>query len=682
MFQMKWAIVLVFVSCHEAIVSAFLGLKPQEVTVPDVTASELLAILAKGRLSGCHQVLLTQARAPDNLEAIAKLMTEKTKRPLIAYDVMSFTTEASPGTVTGRPTPHIDFEYNIYCVAYFVIAEKIFLKEALRVIPRSDWFPGAKRYFVSYCGESFNVQEILEDQVFAKSYNTLYLSPAFGPNGTRHHEATFHLLSNCPFCSGGEPEVLVRSRWSPRRGFQNPKTELFPDLFRDCNGHVFRAVTLDFPPFMHYRHGSSTTPVTKLDCLDVRIMDSIARHLNFSYNVYEPVDGKWGYQLPNGSWTGVIGTIERYEADFSMDISITADRDYYVDFTIGYHTEPLTFVTSKPQPLPQWLSLVRPYQLYVWVCFLGALALAGPCYWLLLRAAPEETKDSKNHTIVTASFIIFATLITQSQRWPRASSARLYAALWVLFSLVATTSYVGNLTAFLTVPALSPTVDSLEELSRSTFVWGIASYGAADYQLFRSSKVPLYQKIFKSLDMCPSVEDCIQRTLDERYAYISWRTYLRDAIATSFTDRNGDSRVYMAKEDFFPGEFGFTVQKGSPLKRPFDGVIRRLLEGGFVAKWLSEIIEQHTLETRRREEVGLCVSLVVCLCVRGLGLTLTVHHLQGIFFVYVVGVILALLTLFHCQYVIIFNKYIYHVRDSSLSSSSFFVEKMHQQIKA
>lgn len=65
--------------------------------------------------------------------------------------------------------------------------------------------------------------------------------------------------------------------------------------------------------------------------------------------VHEPADGKWGYQLENGSWTGVIGTVERYEADASMDILITADRDEYVDFTIGYHTEPLTFVTTKPR---------------------------------------------------------------------------------------------------------------------------------------------------------------------------------------------------------------------------------------------------------------------------------------------------------------------------------------------
>ena len=57
--------------------------------------------------------------------------------------------------------------------------------------------------------------------------------------------------------------------------------------------------------------------------------------------------------------------------------------------------------------------------------------------------------------------------------------------------LVVTISYISTLTAFLTVPTLSPTLDSLQQLVKSDFSWGIADYGAADYQLFKSSKVLL-----------------------------------------------------------------------------------------------------------------------------------------------------------------------------------------------
>ncbi|KAK7073010.1 hypothetical protein SK128_012676 [Halocaridina rubra] len=276
--------------------------------------------------------------------------------------------------------------------------------------------------------------------------------------------------------------------------------------------------------------------------------------------LYEPADGQWGYQLSNGSFTGVLGVVQRYEADFSMDISITAEREEVIDFTIGFHSEPLSFVTSKPQPLPQWLALIRPYQLYVWICFAVAVTLAGPIYYFLLRT-------TNNPTYFTSSaFVMFATLVNQGCRWPQTTSVRVYCIFWIFFSMIATMSYVGNLTAFLTVPEMSPTVDNLEELSRSSFVWGINDYGAADYQLFKSSKVPLYQRIFRGLTFCPSLVECVQRTLDRRFAFISWRTYLRDVIATNFTEKTGYTPVYLSKESFWPGDIGYAMQKGSPMK--------------------------------------------------------------------------------------------------------------------
>ena len=65
--------------------------------------------------------------------------------------------------------------------------------------------------------------------------------------------------------------------------------------------------------------------------------------------VFEPADGTWGFQHPNGSWSGVVGDVARFEADTSMNIAITTDRGEDVDFTIGYTIDPLTFVISKPQ---------------------------------------------------------------------------------------------------------------------------------------------------------------------------------------------------------------------------------------------------------------------------------------------------------------------------------------------
>ncbi|KAG7163529.1 Glutamate receptor ionotropic, delta-2-like 8 [Homarus americanus] len=579
----------------------------------------LLGEVAGGRLAACHPIILTHnITASPRLHTILIGLQQSMANAFLTYDVETYLNDSPPSLPLLRHRP-----------------------------PKSDdWFPGATRYFVCCTGSSSSlaINTLEEEPSILASYNTLYVTHNSYHDPQDNRSWSLHLLSNCPFCRSGEPEVILRNKWSPWRGLQH-HTDLFPDLFSDCNGHVFRAVTLNFPPFSHYSSGNSTHPLAMEDCLDKRIVDSVAQVHNFTYEVYEPADGLWGYQVDNGSFTGVLGEVERNIKDFSLDLSVTAEREVVIDFTVGYHWEPLTFVTSKPQPLPQWLALVRPYQAYAWLSFLLLLAAAGPTYWLLQKLS------GSSHSFLGSILHMYGAMLTQGRRWPSSSAVRVFSASWLFFCLVVTVSYVGNLTAFLTVPALSPTVDSLEELVDSNFVWGINDFGAADYQLFKTSKVPLYQEIFRGLTFCPSLVECVQQALDERFAFISFQTYLRDAIAMHFIDKSGDTQVYLAKESFFPADTAYAMQKGSPMKRVFDGILKRLLGGGFVSKWMSTLIEEHTLATRRKAAAASALSGETEAVLEGNQLSLTLHHLQGVFYIYAVGLLLSALT-FTCELIL------------------------------
>ncbi|XP_071527933.1 glutamate receptor ionotropic, delta-1-like [Panulirus ornatus] len=597
-------------------------------------AAHLLAEVAGGRLASCHAILLTYSPSSARLHYVLGAVQRTMTHSFLVYDVETFVKNSPPELpILGRRPPH---SHGTYCIAFYILAPLSLVVTALTTIPKSDWFPGAIKHFVCYPGTSLTISTLEDEPSLLEAYNTLYVghNPHYLPEDPR----TWHinLLSNCPFCPGGRPEIILRNRWSPGRGFQED-SDLFPNLFLDFNGHTFRAVTNSFPPFSHYSSGNSTHPLAMEDCLDKRIVDAVAKVHNFSYQVFEPEDGLWGYQLENGSFTGVLGEIQHYKADFSLDLSITAEREEVIDYTIGYHWEPLTFVTSKPQPLPQWLALVRPYQAYVWLCFLLLLTVAGPIYWLLQKLS------GGSQSLGEAAFLMYASMFAQGRKWPSSTTVRLYSVFWLLFCLVVTVSYVSNLTAFLTVPALSPTVDTLEELVDSNFVWGINDFGAADYQLFKTSKVPLYQEIFRGLTFCPSLVECIQQALDERFAFISFQTYLRDAIAMHFIDKNGDTQVYLAKGSFFPADTGFAVHQGSPMKRVFDRTLRRLLEGGFVSRWMMMLIEKHTLATRR--EASRAAAERGESKAPSTQLSLTMYHLQGVFLVYAAGLLLCAILL-------------------------------------
>ena len=37
--------------------------------------------------------------------------------------------------------------------------------------------------------------------------------------------------------------------------------------------------------------------------------------MNFTYSVIEPPDGQWGARFPDGSWSGMVGMVQREEVD-------------------------------------------------------------------------------------------------------------------------------------------------------------------------------------------------------------------------------------------------------------------------------------------------------------------------------------------------------------------------------
>uniref|UniRef100_A0A6A7FPU6 Glutamate receptor ionotropic, kainate 5-like n=1 Tax=Hirondellea gigas TaxID=1518452 RepID=A0A6A7FPU6_9CRUS len=560
------------------------------------------------------------------------------------------------------------------CVSYVLFCSLQVADQLYTHISRSDWFLGIRRYVLWYGGQPTLAPDIASLPGLMAAFDIAYLV-------SNDKAAGFTVLATCPFCDSGNAAVVTMGKWQPDVGL-TPGKDFFPPLYDNFKNHQFRAVTLDFSPFIDFVNNGHGKPLTEVVGVDILIMDTMAQVLNFTYQVYQPADGQWGYQLPNKSWTGVIGTVQRYEADFSMDILITGDRDESVDFTIGFHPEPLTFVTTKPSPLPQWLSLVRPFEWLVWCLLAASLLVATPIMWILqygaTKAAAPSLDSRTGQQAVAATELpdksrvgdagspfldagdtIFRIFLRQSAELSHPSSVQIFSGFWILFSFVLTISYVCNLTAFMTVPALSPTLNSLEELISSDFSWGVYSYKAADYQLFKSSKAPLYQTVFKSLKFCPTTKECLQWALDKQYAYITWLTLARDSMARHFTDRHGDTGLHIARDVFFPGEFGFTLQKNSALKAPFDGVIRKLLEGGFVKKWLTQFIESNKKKGKQK-------SLDAALEAAGgdpknlasaeeANKKLTTYHLQGVFIIYGLGLVMATFT-FAVEYLMTYKK--------------------------
>ncbi|KAK8374763.1 hypothetical protein O3P69_012536 [Scylla paramamosain] len=110
----------------------------------------------------------------------------------------------------------------------------------------------------------------------------------------------------------------------------------------------------------------------------------------------------------------VIGAVQRLEADFSLNVAFTGDRERVIDYTLGYYNDPLTFCTSPPRPLPRVLALVRPFHPEVWAGFVVALVAVGSLYY----AARKLENSSSSVPSFLATFLkIYGSCLTQSQKW-------------------------------------------------------------------------------------------------------------------------------------------------------------------------------------------------------------------------------------------------------------------------
>ena len=75
----------------------------------------------------------------------------------------------------------------------------------------------------------------------------------------------------------------------------------------------------------------------------------------------EPKDGSWGVTVINESWDGIVGELQRHEADFSLNLTPTSERLKVISFTVVYTYDGLVILSLKSEPLSQQLALTRPF---------------------------------------------------------------------------------------------------------------------------------------------------------------------------------------------------------------------------------------------------------------------------------------------------------------------------------
>ncbi|GFS48594.1 putative glutamate receptor [Trichonephila inaurata madagascariensis] len=129
----------------------------------------------------------------------------------------------------------------------------------------------------------------------------------------------------------------------------------------------------------------------QLNGLIGQVINLVSSKLKFQYEIQKPPDNEFGVRKKDGNWTGLLGILQRKEADMVFSIAVTEERSQVVDFSIPYTFEDATFIVRKPAPLIQMIS--KSYS----TCLLSYLAIP-------FHPRPIQTFEELSEAVKSGNF--------------------------------------------------------------------------------------------------------------------------------------------------------------------------------------------------------------------------------------------------------------------------------------
>lgn len=315
----------------------------------------------------------------------------------------------------------------------------------------------------------------------------------------------------------------------------------------------------------------------------VEVLLSLAKSFNFTVRLstLPPDDAVFGTEMKDGNYNGLIGALQRKQADIALAaFSITDERLKVVDFSevIGYSGMNIYAQRNSSLESIGWDTFVRSFHWETWLAILTLLGVMTVGLWVIVRQQANEDQHFAKGSNV--AFILFSCLVQQGS-WILPTTGRAQAVLWLFWftSVVLYASYTAILTSFLTVSTVTPPFSTLQEAVKAPG-WKIGMLkGTATPKILQRSKKEGYQKVYEGLVRDPSLFcDSREAGLD-RIMSDSKFSFMADRDAMSYLIR-GNCSVKEMTENFLAGFSHMGYRKHLPYAEVINRGLVKLESGG------------------------------------------------------------------------------------------------------
>ncbi|KAL7201217.1 hypothetical protein ACSBR1_033010 [Camellia fascicularis] len=299
--------------------------------------------------------------------------------------------------------------------------------------------------------------------------------------------------------------------------------------------------------------GSTTTPK---DVFNAAI-EALQYELPHEFFPFEDANGQMA-----GTYNDLVDQVylQNYDAVVG-DLTITANRSLYVDFTSTYTDMGIGRVARVDMKKNMWIFL-KPLDSDLWLTSAGFFILTGVVVWLIERPINEEFQGSRAQQIGTVLWFSFSTLVFAHRERLFSNLSRFVVIVWLFVVLILSSSYTATLTSLLTVQQiqLASNRDYIGYKGQS-YLQGVIVKNLN----FTDSRLRIYSSPEEYADALSS--GSVAAIIDEI-------PYLKIFLA-----KYSGSYAMVASESTTSG-FGFAFRKGSPLVPEIARAIRQLRENG------------------------------------------------------------------------------------------------------
>ncbi|ESO82139.1 hypothetical protein LOTGIDRAFT_170286 [Lottia gigantea] len=464
--------------------------------------------------------------------------------------------------------------------------------ELLDVFNRSKW---PFNHYIHYATNSKWII-IDKDKNFTKSLDTLKQMNVLVIG---HHGSCVHLY--CPI-NGTELDL----RCMDMADYQNisigdlqtapcDERDFFPNLKNKLSRlHLNIGVIESVSFFEIHVDGNNVTAYTGIIPLLVKIL---AYELNFTYSFVLPADRSWGIK-ENGEWNGMIKDLIEHRTNvIAADLTVTSERFEVVDFVFpAIMIQDLGILYRKgiQGQESDWIRVFGPLDPSVYAVTFSCLIVVGVLLLVLDRDQKSNTflmhiKRLMNVEYVSSVMlsVIGVVLLQGNGLRPRTASSKMLAATFWMFCIVITGTYIGNLTARMTISVVSKPFTNLEGLVASKdWTWGVGGEFTAD--MIRLHQEVTMKKVWNGLvnlnRTVPGVLDFnntfqFSRILDPslKYAYIV-------LDAKYFVNNRMDCAFELSDSVLSGLSIALAVNKNSSLRAEFEKVMWGLFNNGILDK--------------------------------------------------------------------------------------------------